>query len=237
MSRIFLFCFLVLVFAAFSPCAFAQENASQSAALSDGVQSSPTGAADIFDDKVLIQGYAAKLASAPKDLLLAMINDEGLSAYKKAAAVRVFREKFALQMVSSERTIVERVLLRQMQRAGAVYQQIEIMHALIIMDRYRYFDSMVPLLVQKMDHYDAYVNELAYEAVENINASGTQRAREARVVLNTLRKVFFLSRKKLQNADPQEPKLRNKLQLLRWAIKILGTEELKALPSEVISLM
>jgi len=35
----------------------------------------PAGAADIFDDKELIQGYALKLCRSPKDLLLAMIND------------------------------------------------------------------------------------------------------------------------------------------------------------------
>ena len=64
-----------------------------------------------------------------------------------------------------------------------------------------------------------------------------QTAREARIEFNTLRKIFFLSRKKLKAADPSDPKLRNKLQLLRWSIKVLGTEELKSLPPEVISLM
>ncbi len=197
----------------------------------------PAGPADIFDDKALIAGYSAKLQNASKDLLLAMINDEDLSAYKKAAAVRVFRDKFALQVVSHERIIVERVLLRQMQRVSSIYQQIEIMHTLVMMDRSRYFDSMVPLLLQKMDHYDVFVNELAFAALEDINAAVSPRTREARIELNTLRKVFFLSRKKLQNADPVEIKLRNKLQVLRWAIKILGTEELKTLPAEVIALM
>jgi len=69
------------------------------------------------------------------------------------------------------------------------------------------------------------------------SSSGTQRAREARIEFNTLRKVFFLSRKKIQGEDPQGPRLHNKLQLLRWSIKVLGTEELKSLPPEVISLM
>ncbi len=201
------------------------------------LQAPPSAIADIFDDKALIAGYAAKLVNASKDLLLAMINDEALSAYKKAAAVRVFRDKFALQIVSHERIIVERVLLRQMQRLNSIYQQIEIMHTLVMMDRSRYFDSMAPLLLQKMDHYDVFVNELAFAALEDINAAVAPRTREARIELNTLRKVFFLSRKKLQNADPLEPKLRNKLQVLRWAIKVLGTEELKTLPSEVIALM
>jgi len=194
-------------------------------------------AADIFDDKALVAGYAAKFSNASKDLLLAMINDEDVSSYKKAAAVRVFRGKFALQIVSHERVIVERVLLRQMQRLSSIYQQIEIMHTLVMMDRSRFFDSMVPLLLQKMDHYDVFVNELAFAAIEDIHAAVSPRTREARIELNTLRKVFFLSRKKLQNADPLEPRLRNKLQVLRWAIKILGTDELKSLPPEVIALM
>ena len=203
------------------------------------VASASTGfaAADIFDDKALIEGHAAKLVNASKDLLLAMMNDDDLYVYKKTAAVRVFREKFAAQMVSRERSIIERVLLRQLQRSGAVHLQIEIMHTLVIMDRFRYFDTMAPLLIQKMDHYDPYVNELAYAALQDINASGVQRSREARIEFNTLRKIFFLSRNKLKAADPSDPKLRNKLQLLRWSIKVLGTEELKSLPPEVISLM
>jgi hypothetical protein len=196
-----------------------------------------SGNPDIFDDKILIEGHAGKLTGAPKDLLLAMINDDDLYIYKKTAAVRVFRNTFAAQMVSRERSIVERMLLRQLQRSGAVHLQIEIMHVLVMMDRFRYFDTMVPLLIQKMDHYDPYVNELAYAALENINGAGAQRAREARIEFNTLRKTFFLSRKKLKTADPLDLKLRNKLQLLRWAIKVLGTEELKSLPPEVISLM
>jgi hypothetical protein len=216
--------------------ASAEETVVQAIASAVSVPSS-SGSADIFDDKALIEGYAGKLTEAPKDLLLAMINDDDLSAYKKAAAVRVFSGKFASQMVLRERSIVERVLLRQLQRSTAVHLQIEIMHVLIIMDRFRYFDTMVPLLIQKMDHYDPYVNEMAYSSLEDINASGVQRAREARIEFNTLRKTFFLSRKKLQTADPLDPKLRNKLQLLRWSIKVLGTEELKSLPPEVIGLM
>ncbi len=194
-------------------------------------------ATDIFDDKELIEGYSSKLANAPKDLLLSMINDDTLNVHKKTAAVVVFREKFATQIVSKEKVIVDRVFLRQLQRVNSVYFQITIMRALVVIDRYRYFDSMVPLLIQKMDHYDPYVNEIAYAALEDINAVGNQRPREARIVLNTLRKVFFLSRKKIAKEDPAGPKLRNKLQLLRWAIKVLGVDELKTLPSEVISLM
>lgn len=213
------------------------QDAAEQAVASVAAASSGFVTPDIFDDKALIGGYTLKLADAPKDLLLAMINDDGLYVYKKTAAVRVFRDKFAAQMVSRERSIIERVLLRQLQRSGTMHLQIEIMHTLVIMDRFRYFDTMVPLLIQKMDHYDAYINELAYNAMEGINAAGAQRPREARIEFNTLRKIFFLSRKKLKAADPLDPKLRNKLQLLRWSIKVLGTEELKSLPPEVISLM
>lgn len=203
----------------------------------EAAASGSSSTADIFDDKTLIDGYAAKFAEASKDFLLAMINDDGLYIYKKTAAVRVFRDTFATQMVSRERTIVERMLLRQLQRSGAMHLQVEIMHTLVIMDRFRYFDTMVPLLIQKMDYYDPYINELAYAALQDINTSGVQRAREARIEFNTLRKIFFLSRKKLQTADPLDASLRNKLQLLRWSIKVLGVEELKKLPAEVISLM
>ncbi len=194
-------------------------------------------AADIFDDKALIVGYTAKLSTATKDLLLAMINDDELNIHKKTAAVVVFRQKFASQAVSKEKSIVERVFLRQLQRINSVYFQIEIMRALLIIDRYRYFDSMMPLLIQRMDHYEPYVNELAYAAIEDILSVGNQRPREARIVLNTLRKIFFLTRKKIAKEDPSQAKLRNKLQLLRWSIKVLGVDELKSLPPEVISLM
>jgi hypothetical protein len=195
------------------------------------------GSADIFDDKTLIQGYADKLADSPKDLLLAMINDDNLYAYKKTAAVRVFRGKFALQMVSTSRSLVEKMLLRQLELSSSVHLKIEIMHTMVIMDRFRYFDAMVPLLVQKMDHYDSYVDQLAYAAIEDITTTATPRAREARIVFTTLRKMFFLERKKIMAENPLTQKLRNKLQLLRWSIKVLGTEELKSLPPEVINLM
>ncbi|MFH0754922.1 MAG: hypothetical protein V2A70_10190 [Candidatus Omnitrophota bacterium] len=192
---------------------------------------------DIFDDKALVEGYSAKLAKSSKELLLAMINDDDLNALKKTAAVIVFGQKFASQIVSKEKIIVERVFLRQLQRGNSVYFQIAIMRVLVVIDRFRYFDSMVPLLIQKMDHYDPYVNELAYQALEDINALGNQRPREARIILNTLRKIFFLKRKNIAKEDPADLRLRNKLQLLRWAIKVLGVEELKTLPAEVISLM
>ena len=191
----------------------------------------------IFDDNMLINGYAAKIAAAQKDFLLAMINDDSLMAYRKAAAVRVFREKFAGQIVSKERAIIERVLLRQLELAASPFVQVEIMHTLLLMDRYRYFDSMVPALIQKMDHYDDAVSDLAYKGIVGINEGGNQRSREARIIFNTLRKMFFLTRKKLGDAKGVDTRLRNKLDLLRWSIKVLGTDQLQNLPKEVISLM
>jgi hypothetical protein len=191
----------------------------------------------IFDDKFLIEGYAAKIAPAPKDVLLAMINDTTIPAYRKAAAVRVFRERFASQIVEKEKSIIERFLLRQLERTDSPHVQIEVMHTLIVIDRYRYFDAMVPALIQKIDHYDKYVSELAYKSLEHINELGNQRAREARIEFNTLRKIFFLTRRKLAEADEGDPKLKYKLELLRWSVKVLGTGELKNLPKEVLNLM
>ena len=234
MRKLFPILFSFLIFLPLAPVSAQQAPSPEN---SSAPSNPSSNAADFFDDKALIQGYTTKLLPAPKDLLLAMINDEGLHAYRKAAAVKVFREKFAPAMVSRERVIIEKVLLQQLQRSLIVPLQIEILHTLVVMDRFRYYEPMVPIVVRKMDHYDAYVNELAYEALVNINTSEVTRPREARIVFNALRKIFFLSRKKLKTADTLDPKMHNKFELLRWAIKILGTEELKRLPLEVISLM
>ncbi len=61
--------------------------------------------------------------------------------------------------------------------------------------------------------------------------------REARIVFDTLRKILFLSRKRLGNITVPNKRLKQKLELLRWSIRILGTQELKRLPSEVINLL
>jgi hypothetical protein len=199
----------------------------------------PFAASDesIFDDRFLIEGYANKIAGAPKDILLAMINDGTIPAYRKAAAARVFRERFASNVVAREKAIIERFLLRQLERTNSPHVQIEIMHTLVVMDRYRYFDSMAPALIQKIDHYDKYVADMAYQSLTHINGSGNQRAREARIEFNTLRKIFFLTRRKLSSADETDPRLKYKLDILRWSVKVLGTEELKNLPKEVLNLM
>ncbi len=192
---------------------------------------------NFFDDKLLIEGYAKKLGNASKEVLLAMTDDNNLYAYKKAAAIRVFREMFAADVVLRERAIIERSLLRQLEFARSVFLQVEIMHTLLILDRYRFFDGMIPALIQKLDHYDVSLTDMAFKAVDQVVTMGTPRSREARIVFNTLRKMFFLSRKKLQNADQNDPRLKNKLSLLRWSVKALGTQELKNLPKEVIGLM
>ena len=192
---------------------------------------------NFFDDKLLIEGYAKKLEKASKETLLAMTDDNSLYAYKKAAAIRVFREMYANDMVLRERAIIERSLLRQLELARSVFLQVEIMHTLLILDRYRFFDGMIPALIQKLDHYDASLTEMAFKAVDQVVTTGTARSREARIVFNTLRKMFFLSRKKLQDADLNDVRLKNKLSLLRWSVKVLGTQELKNLPKEVINLM
>lgn len=189
-----------------------------------------------FDDALLMDGYAKKLAGASKEVLLSMLADNSLNAFKKAAVVRVFREKFASRIVGRELALVERIFLRQLELSNSPFIQIEIIHTLLVMDRYRYFDAMMPVLVKKMDHYDPLVDGMAYNAISSLTGTAT-RSREARIVFNTLRKMFFLSRKKLQGAKSTDERLHNRLQVLRWAIKILGTEELKKLPKEVIGLM
>jgi len=56
-------------------------------------------------------------------------------------------------------------------------------------------------------------------------------------VLNTLRKVFFLSRKKLNKTEADRPATKEKIKILRWSIKVLGSQEIRTLPAEVIPLL
>jgi len=191
----------------------------------------------IFDDKMLLEGYSRKYQDLSKDVILAIISDENISAYKNAAAVRVFRDRFSLEIVSREKRRVEKKLLRSLHRSNSPFVQVEIMHTLARLDRYRYFKSMVPGLIQKLDHYNETVNELAFDALNDIIEAGQDRSREARIIFNTLRKVLFLSRKRLANVKEADVKLTQKIQLVRWSIKILGTQELKKLPKEVINLL
>jgi len=77
---------------------------------------------------------------------------------------------------------------------------------------------------------------MAYDDLAQITKDSLY-PREARIVFNTLRKIFFLSRNRLQNITTPSTSLQEKIELLRWSIRILGTQELKRLPSEVINLL
>jgi len=191
----------------------------------------------IFDDKMLLEGYAQRYSELSKEILLEMIKDDNLSSYKTTAAVRVFNETYSSEVVYREKKIVEKILLRRLSRTNSPFVQVEIMYTLCKMDRYRYFKAMVPALIQKMDHYNSTVNELAFESLNDIVESSPNRPREARIVFNTLRKILFLSRKRLANINEPGPRLKQKLKLIRWSMKILGSQELKRLPSEVINLL
>ena len=191
----------------------------------------------IFDDQMLLKGYTEKYRDLSKEILLAMIKDNTLTPYRSAAAVRVFKVTFSSEVVSREKKIIERILLRRLHRTDSPFIQVEIMHTLCRMDRYHYFKSMVPALIQKLDHYNATVNEIAFDSLNQVIRSGSNRNREARIVFNTLRKILFLSRKRLATVVEPDARLAKKLKLLRWSIKILGNQELKKLPKEVINLL
>lgn len=191
----------------------------------------------IFDDKILLEGYSEKYAEEPMEILLVMMQDDTLTSYKMAAAVRVFKEKFSREIFTKEKAQAERILWRRLNRTDSSFVKIEIMHTLCIMDRYRYFKYLIPDMIQELDHYNKAVNELCYDYINEIIKSGHNRPREATVVFNTLRKILFLSRKKLKNIKDPGPRLKQKLELIRWSVKILGNAQLKRLPSEVINLL
>jgi hypothetical protein len=191
---------------------------------------------DIFDDKALLEGYSQKYANESMDILLAMIADDSLGAYKCTAAVQVFKEKYANQVLSNKKAGIIRILIRRLNRSDSPFVQVEIMHTLVVLDRFQYFEAMVPALIQKMDHYNPVVSTMAYDDLLDITKDSLY-PREARTVFETLRKIFFLSRNRLKNITTPDEKLRQKLDLLRWSVKILGTQELKRLPSEVINLL
>ncbi len=206
-------------------------------ATANGVETNGTKIYNIFDDKMLLKGYQQKYTNLSKEILLEMIKDNTLTPYKSAAAVRVFKENYSGEVVSKEKKNIEKMLLRRLDRTDSAFVQVEIMHTLCRLDRYRYFKSMMPALIQKLDHYNETINEMAFTALNDIIASGYNRPREARTVFNTLRKVLFLSRKRLADITEPGPKLVQKLTLLRWSIKVLGNQELKKLPKEVINLL
>jgi len=191
----------------------------------------------IFDDQVLLDGYTKKYSDFSKETLLAMIKDNTLTPYRSAAAVRVFQKKYSEEVVSNEKRKIEKILLRRLHRTDSPFVQVEIMYTLCQMDRYRYFKSMAPALTQKLNHYNATVNENAFSSLNKLIDSGSNRHQEARIIFNTLRKILFLSRKRLEAVKEPDPALAMKLKLLRWSIKVLGNQELKKLPKEVINLL
>ncbi|OGX29497.1 MAG: hypothetical protein A2705_00080 [Omnitrophica WOR_2 bacterium RIFCSPHIGHO2_01_FULL_52_10] len=191
----------------------------------------------IFDDKQLLDGYAQKYADFSKDVILEMIMDDTLNSYQIASAVRVFKERYSGEVVSREKSRGERILVRRLKLTDSPFVEVEIMHTLCRMDRYRYFQPMVPALIQKLNHYNAAVNEIAFNSLNDIIDVNNKRAREARIVFTTIRKMLFLSRNRLVNVTDPDEKLARKLKLLRWSIKVLGRQELNRLPPEVINLL
>jgi hypothetical protein len=203
---------------------------------SAAVEGSDLGTDAVFDDRALINGYTNKFADENKDTLLAMIADDSIGPYKCAAAVRVFKQKYGEEILSTEKSTILKILLRRLNRTDSPFVQVEIFHTLIVLDRYQYFEAMMPSLIQKLDHYNPVVRALAYDDIQEI-IKDDDRTREARIIFTTLRKVFFLSRNRLNDVQTPDDKLKQKLAILRWAIKVLGTQELKRLPAEVIRLL
>ncbi|MEI7999290.1 MAG: hypothetical protein WCH62_07300 [Candidatus Omnitrophota bacterium] len=190
----------------------------------------------IFDDRALINGYTDKFSDESREVLLEMISDDSIGPYKCTSAVRVFKRKHAKEVLSAEKSGVLKVLLRRLNRTDSPFVQVEIFHTLVALDHYQYFEAMVPALIQKLDHYNPVVRNLAFEDLSDI-IKDNERPREARIVFNTLRKIFFLTHNRLNNISKPDEKLKQKISILRWAIKILGTQELRRLPSEVIRLL
>lgn len=192
---------------------------------------------NLFDDKLLINGYAARYRNESKEVLLARIKDETLDPFRTSAAVRVFKDKIIPDLIAPEKPFMEKILLRRLNRTDSPFLKVEIMHTLCRLDRYKYFDGMVPALIVKLEHYNSAVNEFAYEYIDDIIKTGNNRAREARIIFNSLRKSLFLSRRRLANITEPNAQLKQKFNLLRWAIKVLGNQEINKLPREVINLL
>jgi hypothetical protein len=192
---------------------------------------------EIFNDQLLINGYAQKYEKQPLTVILAMIQDDTLDPIKTAAATLVLRDTYSDELFKRDKVIAEKALWRRLNRTDSVFVQVETMHTLCRLDRYQYFKPLVPALILKMEHYDQVVGEMAARAILDIIDHGKDTAWEARIIFHTQRKVFFLNRNKLTEAAQQNPVFKEKIKILRWTIKILGSEELKALPKELIPLL
>lgn len=191
----------------------------------------------IFDDKILFQGYVEKYADKSREVIVAMMNDSTIGTFKLAAAIRVFKDRFADESVTTEKNFSEKTLLRILSHEDSPFVQVETMSALVALDRYKYFKVMIPRLIEKLDHYNDAVVDITYDELTMLINKSTARTREARIIFNTLRKILFLSRKKLEFIQEPDEKLQKKLDLLFWSVKVLGTQELKQLPLEVIRLL
>src|ERR1700689_2360464 len=75
----------------------------------DDINESNIASGAIFDDKALLEGYTEKYEDESRDTLLAMIADDSLGEYKCTAAVRVFKEKFADEVLSNEKANIIRI--------------------------------------------------------------------------------------------------------------------------------
>lgn len=191
----------------------------------------------VFDDTNILTGYANEYRDEPKEAIIGRINDDSINDYQSAAAIRVFKEKFSQSIFGREKILIEQTLVRRINRSSSAFVDVEIMHTLCLLDRYRYFDAMVPALILKLDHYNGVVNEMAALALDDIIAKGKNSSRDARIIFNTLRKVFFLSRNTFKGITKPDPRLSSKLKLLRWSIKVLGAQEVRKLPKEMMHLL
>lgn len=218
---------IILLFSAFIYAHSASEESDPKAALEEA----------IFDDKILFQGYVEKYADKSRDVIVAMMNDSTIGTFKLAAAIRVFKDRFAEDSVTTDKNFSEKTLLRIMAHEDSPFVQVEVMSALVALDRYKYFKVMIPRLIEKLDHYNDAVVDITYDELTMLINKSTARTREARIIFNTLRKILFLSRKKLEYIQEPDEKLQKKLDLLFWSVKVLGTQELKQLPLEVIRLL
>ncbi|MCB9757425.1 MAG: hypothetical protein H6753_03260 [Candidatus Omnitrophica bacterium] len=195
------------------------------------------GQQGVFDDAQILDGYTKEYSDEPKEAIVGRINDDAINFYQVTAAIRVFKQKYSKTTVGREKLVIEQDLTRRINRTNSPFVEVEIMHTLCLLDRYKYFDAMVPALILKLDHYNLTINEIAETALNDIIATGKNSSRDARIIFNTLRKVLFLSRNTLKNITTPDQRLERKLKILRWSIKILGSEELKRLPKEVLHLL
>ena len=129
------FCLTVLLLLGLSNYARAAEG--------DPVEGADLGSEAIFDDRALINGYTDKFAKENKDILLAMINDESLGAYKTAAAVRVFKQRFAEEIFKAEKPPIIKLLIRRLNRSDSAFVKVEIMHTLCYIYMYSYFIAFI----------------------------------------------------------------------------------------------